>query len=45
MQFQNLNEEFLDPDFPIPALFIAGVYFRKFWVVFTLTLFTHLAIF
>jgi membrane-associated HD superfamily phosphohydrolase len=22
------------PDFTIPALFIAGVYFRKFWVVF-----------
>jgi hypothetical protein len=21
------------PDFTIPALFIAGVYFRKFWVV------------
>ncbi|WP_257608024.1 hypothetical protein [bacterium endosymbiont of Bathymodiolus sp. 5 South] len=26
------------PDFTIPALFIAGVYFRKFWVVFTLIL-------
>ena len=24
------------PDFTIPALFIAGVYFRKFWVVFVL---------
>lgn len=24
------------PDFTIPALFIAGVYFRKFWVVMTL---------
>ena len=26
------------PDFTIPALFIAGVYFRNFWVVFTLIL-------
>lgn len=26
------------PDFTIPALFIAGVYFRQFWVVFTLIL-------
>ncbi|CAB5502585.1 Optional hypothetical component of the B12 transporter BtuM [uncultured Gammaproteobacteria bacterium] len=26
------------PDFTIPALFIAGVYFRKFWAVFTLIL-------
>ncbi|SMN13615.1 Optional hypothetical component of the B12 transporter BtuM [Bathymodiolus heckerae thiotrophic gill symbiont] len=26
------------PDFTIPALFIAGVYFRYFWVVFTLIL-------
>ncbi len=24
------------PDFTLPALFIAGVYFRQFWVVFTL---------
>jgi hypothetical protein len=26
------------PDFTIPALFIAGIYFRHFWVAFTLIL-------
>ncbi|CAB5503317.1 hypothetical protein [Bathymodiolus thermophilus thioautotrophic gill symbiont] len=31
------------PDFTIPALFIAGVYFRHFWVVFTL-IFSAIAI-
>ena len=24
------------PDFTIPALFIAGIYLRKFWVAFTI---------